>query len=156
MADYAAMVQNARRGFIRLFERSVYGDADEPCRARIEKLLRALGVSILTLHALIVWQQVSNLRVSYLFAIFIDAPLKYAARTASAVLFVFEGAWWEVAVKMVLLLTGYLPSVVILGGPLVLALARLPEKRDWRHLLDLVLAANWMLFGMNVLAMRWE
>ncbi|TAN58429.1 MAG: hypothetical protein EPN26_01525 [Rhodospirillales bacterium] len=145
-----------RRQFIRLFERLVYGDSDEPCRQRIESLLRSLGLSILTLHMLIVWQQVSDLHISYLFSIFVDSPLKYAARTAAAVLFVFAGAWWEIVIKLFLLVTGYLPSLVILAGPLVLVLARLVDLRNWRMWLDLVLAANWLFFGMNVMAMRWE
>ncbi|CAA6605244.1 membrane hypothetical protein [Rhodospirillaceae bacterium LM-1] len=145
-----------RRQFIMLFERLVYGETDQPCRERIEKVLRGIGLSILTLHALIVWQQVSQLHISYFLSILIDSPLKYATRTASAVVFAFDGAWWEIVLKLFLLVTGYLPSVVILVGPLLLALARLADSRHWRVWLDVVLAANWLLFGMNVMAMRWE
>jgi hypothetical protein len=145
-----------RRAFIQLFERMVYGQADQPCRERIEKVLRGIGTSILTLHALIAWQQISQFHISYFFYIFVDSPLKYALRTIGAVLFVFDGNWWEIVLKLFLLVSGYLPSLVILAGPLLVVLARLVENRGWRQWLDLVLAANWLFFGMNVLAIRWE
>jgi hypothetical protein len=145
-----------REAFIRLFERMVYGDADVPCRTRIEKILRGIGMSMLTLHALIAWQQISQFHISYLFFIFVDSPVKYALRTSAAVLFAFVGDWWEILLKIALLATGYLPTLIILAGPLLVALARLVDRVYWRSVLDIILAGNWLLFGMSVLAMRWD